>query len=677
MQSNKIGLLVLILIILLCCIGICCVGVAGAALYGISKVDTDSDFSYSYNFGSEDQANGEFVEEQVVPLEEIIEEPVSTSVQQQLDDLNAILISKQDARDIAKRLQGLGDIPEVLAESAEPLSLGAQSDFWVTNTDTNISRQIGATLQYATPHVYFWVDNDVEYDQGDLEKLVDTFENEIYPTNHEFFGTEWMPGVDGDKHIYILYGRDLGSNLAGYFSSNDSINPLAAKYSNAHEMFFMNADTVELWEDYIYGVLAHEFQHMIHWNLDSNEESWMNEGFSELATQLNGYDTGGFDETYLMNTDLQLNDWPVDSGDTSPHYGSSFLFISYFLDRFGEELTKQLVRSEENGFESMDDVFAASQITDAATGELVTADDLFVDWSLANYLQDDSIEDGRYDYRSYDPRIASAPNNFDSECLSNWQASSVKQYGVDMIEYDCSGKLTMQIDGSNIVKIVPMDPYSGKYAFWSNKGDDSDISLTRKFDLSGTSGAVSMSYYTWYDIEVDYDYVYVLTSRDGENWDFVNTAHGTSDNPTGGNLGWGYNGQTEGWIQETIDLSAFAGEDVYVRFEYITDAAVNAEGFLVDDIAVPAINYFEDFENGTGDWQADGFARIMNELPQTFRVTVLNKSGDVNIRKYTLNPNESISVDLDFEADGPVVVFVSGTTRFTRQPANYKIRFTE
>ncbi len=677
MQSNKVGLVVLILVILLCCIGVCCVGISAAVLYGVNEIDPDTDFSYSFDAQTQDQYNGEDVYQESVPLNEIVDEDVSPLVQQELDNLNAILISKQDAREIAKRLLGLGDIPEVLAERAEPLSLGATNDFWVTNTDTNVSRQIAATLQYATPHVYFWVDNEVDYDQDDLENLVDAFENQIYPINHEFFGTEWKPGIDGDEHIYILYGKDLGSNLAGYFSSNDSINPLAAKYSNAHEMFFMNADTVELWEDYIYGVLAHEFQHMIHWNLDSNEESWMNEGFSELATLLNGYDTGGFDETYLRNTDLQLNDWPVDSSDTSPHYGSSFLFITYFLDRFGEDLTKQVVRSEENGFDSIDDVLTSAQSLDAETGKLITADDLFVDWSIANYLQDDSVGDGRYDYKSYNPRITSSPNNFNTECLSDWQASSVKQYGVDMIKLDCSGKVTMQIDGSNIVKLVPTDPYSGQYAFWSNKGDDSDMTLTRKFDFSSVSGPISMSYYTWYDIEEDYDYVYVLTSRDGESWDFVNTARGTSDNPTGGNLGWGYNGATEEWVQETIDLSSFAGEEVYVRFEYVTDAAVNAEGFMLDDIALPALNYFEDFESGSGDWQADGFARIMNRLPQTFRISVLNQSGDENIRKYQLNPEDTLSLELDFDKDGPVVVFVSGTTRYTRQPAIYKIRFNE
>ena len=44
-------------------------------------------------------------------------------------------------------------------------------------------------------------------------------------------------------------------------------------------MFFINSDNVDLGDDYIYGTVAHEFQHMIHWYKDRNEETWVNEGF--------------------------------------------------------------------------------------------------------------------------------------------------------------------------------------------------------------------------------------------------------------------------------------------------------------------------------------------------------------------------------------------------------------
>ena len=41
-----------------------------------------------------------------------------------------------------------------------------------------------------------------------------------------------------------------------------------------------------------------------------------------------------------------------------------------------------------------------------------------------------------------------------------------------------------------------------------------------------------------------------------------------------------------------------------MRFEYVTDAAVNGEGLLLDDVSMPQINYSSDFESDDGGWEA-------------------------------------------------------------------------
>jgi immune inhibitor A len=64
--------------------------------------------------------------------------------------------------------------------------------------------------------------------------------------------------------------------------------------------------------------------------------------------------------------------------------------------------------------------------------------------------------------------------------------------------------------------LLPVDPTSGDYAFWSNYGDESDMTLTRTFDFTAVSGPLTLSYNTWYDLETDYDYLYVLASEDGK-----------------------------------------------------------------------------------------------------------------------------------------------------------------
>ena len=383
MNTKTVGIIVLILVIMLCCICLCCVGFTSFAFIAS---DSSGEITDAFMDGLQQEYDIVDHEEVIVDPSEIISGPIPDEAYEELQRLSSTEILENDAREIAERLKGIEDIPEVIATTADPVNVGDQSNFWVIDGDTDENFETEATMEYATDHLYFWVENGVSFDKEDLVTLADTFEEKIYPTDREFFCSEWTPGIDGDEHIYILYSRGLGNTTAGYFSSNDSVHPLAAKYSNGHEMFLINADTVMLWEEYIFGTLAHEFQHMIHWNLDANEESWVNEGFSELASLLNGYDPGGFDTYYFTDTDVQLNEWPNDPNRTSVHYGSSFLFMAYFLDRFDVDLTKTLVRNESNGLDSIDEVLQDANITDQLTGEAVTADDVFVDWALTNFF---------------------------------------------------------------------------------------------------------------------------------------------------------------------------------------------------------------------------------------------------------------------------------------------------
>ena len=585
-----------------------------------------------------------------------------------------------DPADIARRLQGKTDIPPTLEPPDYLPAIGDRELFWATNTDTNENFQVSATLSYITDHAYFWIEEGFVYKAKDLQDLVETFEQQIYPTNREFFGSEWSPGIDGDPHLYILYASGLGGNIAGYFSSNDSLNPLIQEYSNGHEMFVLNADQVSLREEFTYGVLAHEFQHMIHWYRDRNETSWLNEGFSDLAMFLNGYDIGGHDFIFAQNPDLQLNDWPNDPSQTTPHYGASFLFTTYFLDRFGYEATQALVSHSANGMDSIDNVLKDIGATDPLTGSNIDADDVFADWVLASYLQNGSIADGRYTYQNY----TNAPQTVETETIHSCEADlltrDVRQYGADHIRIKCNGDYTLHFEGSTQVGVLPADPYSGSYAYWSNKGDESDMTLTRTFDFSNYDGPLTLSYWTWFDIEEDWDYLYLEATLDGENWQILNTPSGTAKNPVGANYGWGYtgiSGNGPNWIKEEIDISQFAGQEVQLRFEYVTDAAVNGEGLLLDDISIPEIGYFTDFEDDDGGWEADGFVRIQNILPQDFRVALISQGRTTTVEHIPLSADNASDIPLSFgNGINEVVLVVSGTTRFTRQPAAYRFHFS-
>ena len=205
--------------------------------------------------------------------------PEPAGAPQTYQQLGDTIVPINDLYDLARRLEGKTGIPVTLESPAPVYQLGSQEELWVSDSDTNNYFPVQANLKYITDHAYFWVEDGVRFREDELASLAETFENEIYPTNREFFGSEWIPGVDGDPHIYILYARNVGAGIAGYFSSNNSYNPQIQQYSNGHEMFVFNADNTSLDEEFTYGVLAHEFQHMIHWYRDRNEATWLNEGF--------------------------------------------------------------------------------------------------------------------------------------------------------------------------------------------------------------------------------------------------------------------------------------------------------------------------------------------------------------------------------------------------------------
>lgn len=602
-------------------------------------------------------------------------QPSLTGADQSWQTLQDEVVPINDPTELGQRLAGMDDVPLLLPDPDAPYEVGAVKEFWVTNVDTDKHFTINTTLQYAGDHVYIWIENTVFYDPSDLLAIGDAFDEQIYPTNRAFFGSEWLPGIDGDPHIYIIYTGGLGSSLAGYFSSVDELHPDLREYSNAHETFMINSDNAYLWEKYTYGTLAHEHQHMIHWYTDKNEETWLNEGFSMLAELINDYDPGNFDADYIARPDLQLTDWGTDVGRHGPHYGASFLFTTYFLDRFGEEVTKAVISHPMNGMESIDAVLGELVITDPATDEQLTADDIFADWTVANLVGDADVADGRYGYNRYPEAPTVKPDVLISACpvdgVINYEVS---QFGADYIKITCPREHIVQFSGTETVQIIPTNPYSGDYFFWSNMGDESNMSLQREFDLTEVSGSVEMTYQTWYDLEMNYDYVYLSASTDGENWQLIESTSCTAENPSGSNYGCGLNGQTVGWVTESVDLSPFTGQQVTIRFDYVTDAAVNGIGMVIDDVRIDAIGYFSDFELDDGGWDSQGFVRIQNSLPQSFRLSLVTFGETLTVLPIELDTDNQAEISINLEVSGDYAVLViSGTTGYTRQKAAYQL----
>jgi immune inhibitor A len=598
------------------------------------------------------------------------------------DDLGAETLERlagadvpvRDLHELAIRLRHLpADTPRTIDRGgASEFAVGSRRLFHVSNVDTDEQFDLYAVLEAKTTHAYMWVEEGVAFDSKDLEDAADLFEKHTYATDRSFFGSEWTPGVDNDPHISILHARNLGDSVAGYYSSADEFVAAVREDSNEMEMFYINIDNVTVNSGFYNGVLAHEFQHMIHWHNDRNEETWLNEGFSELAMYLNDFDTGDHDWYFSGRPDTQLNSWPEGAGVAGANYGAAFLYTSYFLDRFGKEATQALVAHPDNAFSSVDAVLEER-------GEGVTAEDLFADWVIANLLDDTEPADGRYGYEDIDLFDFQPEVTYYAFDYPVSERAAVHQFATDYIELEGDRPLELQFTGSSQVRVVDASAHSGRYAWWSNRGDDSDMTLTRRFDLSGVSAA-TLDFWAWYDLEEDWDYAYVEISTDGgETWEILETPSGSSSNPNGNSSGWAYSGQSGGessrWIHEQVDLSAFVGGEVQIRFEYITDDAVNRPGFLIDDVRIPEIGYSSDFEAGDDGWQAAGFVRHANVLPQRWLVQLVMEGGKTTVERLPVEPDSTgvWKIPMSDETERAVVA-VSGLTPVTTELAAYEYR---
>ena len=420
-------------------------------------------------------------------------------------------------------------------------------------------------------------------------------------------------------------------------------------------------------------MLAHEFQHVIQWAIDPGEVTWMNEGFSELACALSGLEAWYSElisNAFAERPDTQLNSWSGELDQAAAQFGASYLFMTYFMDRFGDQATRALDADPKNGVDSLDTVL---QSLDAGFG----FDDVFADWVVANYLCDVEIEDGRYGYQNLKPPSFSVEADYGVQDLPVEQLVSVGQYATDYIAYHGQGSFQVEFAGATLAGLAPMPAYSGKYVWWGGRGTNSDMTLTREFDLTGLQQA-TLTFYTWYDIDEAYDYAYVEISVDGEHWMTLPGQTTTHDDPNGVNFGNGFTGVSDDWIQEKIDLTSYVGQQVNIRFEYLTDDGPTYAGIYLDDIEIPELNYLDDAESSDGGWEAHGFTRNTMAIPQEWLVQLITQRGDqTTVERLHLQPDNIGRWMVDLGPGEKGILVISGRTRVTTEAAGYWYRITK
>lgn len=143
-------------------------------------------------------------------------------------------------------------------------------------------------------------------------------------------------------------------------------------------------------------------------------------------------------------------------------------------------------------------------------------------------------------------------------------------------------------------EIVDTQAHSGERSYYSGYNNSECLSIgTGPLTLShGT--APTLEFWTRYGIEAGWDGGVVQISTDGgSTWTTLTPLGGypstltNSGNACGFPGGSGaFTGTNLAWTPKQIDLAAYAGQSIQLRFRFGTDSGVVAEGWWIDDIRV-------------------------------------------------------------------------------------------
>ncbi len=310
-------------------------------------------------------------------------------------------------------------------------TVGDRRSFRVLNRDRELE-EITAVARWVGEEAALFVDEETAAGallEDDLEELGRSFERDVHPVVTDVFGSP--SDIDGNDRIIVLFtpvvnrltprGSD-GGFVAGFFFGLDL---LEGRGGNDGEVFYaMVPDPGGVHSDPrekervladVPAVLAHEFQHMVHFNeralLRDGEGTgalWLSEGLAQMAEELvarRHLERG--DEAsverfrranrhrarrYLQDpTDASL---VVAAGNGSlEERGASWLFTLYLADRWGTEVLGALTRTTRTGVDNV------SGTTGAAW------DELLLDWWAALLLTGTGgRERYGFEYPTVDPR---------------------------------------------------------------------------------------------------------------------------------------------------------------------------------------------------------------------------------------------------------------------------------
>jgi hypothetical protein len=304
------------------------------------------------------------------------------------------------------------------------------------------------TVRGMGDHCYLVVDDDewnVTIDQEQVDNIVNAFENQsvgsfpdqgVWELNTSHFGPPPNP-LDGLDRVFLFYYR-FNISSDGFFWAYDQFPDGSQAFaSNECEVIYMATDSGNSDSDYMIAVMAHEFEHMLHYNQDANELSWVDEGLGELAMWL--YGNPDVISSFNSQPDINLTSWSGAWAD----YIKTYLWSLYVYEQYGGQPTIwELIHNPTNSM-------TGYQQTLDGQGYIVSTSDVFADWGRANYLDDVTVEDGRYGYLGDDLPPFTAWRTHGTYPATG--TGSIQPMGTDYIRLqNAAGPLTIRFDGLEV-----------------------------------------------------------------------------------------------------------------------------------------------------------------------------------------------------------------------------------
>lgn len=280
-------------------------------------------------------------------------------------------------------------------------NIGDQQNFQVSSEyDVSGRTNISATLRHAGQHAQFFIEDaywngkmfsEQQSILAEVQKLAEEFDNRIYPLEVNFWGAEPNPGIDDDPKIYIVL-TNLISTAGGYYDTSNQYVPERVPESNAKEIIFLNIRTLGT-DKRVYSFLTHEFQHLISFNQktllrDTSDDIWFNEARSEYAPTPLGYNDP-YDGSslkrrvgaFLAEPTDSLTEWSNEAKD----YGQVSLWAEYVVEHYGASVLADALKSGKSGIASINESLVKN-------GRQISFSDLFLQWAVANTVNDISLD---------------------------------------------------------------------------------------------------------------------------------------------------------------------------------------------------------------------------------------------------------------------------------------------